>query len=528
MSSVPTSDTPGGFDADLVEGTVVGEYQIEGKLGQGGFGAVYKATHPLIGKVVAIKVLAHKFSVDPEMVSRFIAEARAVNQIRNRHIIDIFSFGTLADGRAYYVMEYLEGETLDALIDRDKPLPLGRALPILRAIARALDAAHAKGIAHRDLKPENVFLVADPDGGAWPKLLDFGIAKLLSAEDEQKHKTRTGIPIGTPFYMSPEQCRGKDVDHRTDYYAFGVVTYRMLTGVLPFDGDDYMSILIKQINDEPAPPSVLNGDIPPAVDDAIAWLMAKDREQRPSSLIAAMHVMEQAAEASGIAIPRATSAGEAMRPDGVTPVPGSLSGITTGMRGMTPATAPGVAQGVAATMLATASTTAGPPVARSRIPVVIAALAGALAIGAAVFFVVGRGGDRADAAPAVVETAVVADAGSGAAAEPTPPPVAPPQPQAPVAPEAPKTVIVTVSGVPDGTEVSIAGVVVGVAPGPVQIPRGERAAVLTFRNAGYVAASKSITPREDQELVVKLKKKRRAGGKRPSRDDIIDVFGNKP
>src|SRR5688572_2966873 len=175
--STPTTHSdgsgPGTIDADLTHGQQVGEYVVEGKLGQGAFGTVFKATHPLIGKVVAIKVLARKFSVDPEMVSRFIAEARAVNQIRHRHIIDIFSFGQLDDGRQYYVMEYLDGEPLDAVIAREGRLSLSAAIPILRGIGRALDAAHAKGIAHRDLKAENVFLGRDPDGAVFPKLLDF-------------------------------------------------------------------------------------------------------------------------------------------------------------------------------------------------------------------------------------------------------------------------------------------------------------------------------------------------------------------
>src|SRR5258706_7712406 len=167
------SEIPGTpVDPDLDGGQAIGEYRIEGKVGQGGFGTVYRAVHPLIGKVVAIKVLARKYSVDPEMVSRFIAEARSVNQIRSRFIIDIFLFGTLDDGRAYYVMEFLDGEALDATLERRGRLPLEEALPILRAIARALDAAHAKGIAHRDLKPENIFLVRDTDSAeTWPKLL---------------------------------------------------------------------------------------------------------------------------------------------------------------------------------------------------------------------------------------------------------------------------------------------------------------------------------------------------------------------
>src|SRR3569623_680114 len=153
-----TGATSSAADAELEAGEQVGEYVVEGKLGQGGFGAVFKAQHPLIGKVVAIKVLARKFSIDPEMVARFVAEARAVNQILHRTIIDIFSFGQLPDGRHYYVMVYLEGEPLDALIDRQGVLVPQVALPILRQVARALDAAPAKGIAHRDLRPENVFL----------------------------------------------------------------------------------------------------------------------------------------------------------------------------------------------------------------------------------------------------------------------------------------------------------------------------------------------------------------------------------
>src|SRR5689334_6030981 len=308
-------------DPDLVPGQRVGEYEVDGKLGQGAFGSVFRAVHPVIGKVVAIKVLARRFSVDPEMVSRFIAEARAVNQIRHRHIIDIFSFGQLEDGRHYYVMEYLDGEPLDAVIERGGRLALAEALPILRAIGRALDAAHAKGIAHRDLKAENVFLGRDPDGAVFPKLLDFGIAKLLAPEDGLKHKTRTGTPVGTPYYMSPEQCRGRDVDHRTDLYAFGVLAYRMLTGQYPLDADDYMTILMRQIADHPVPPSIEMPELPRGVDDAIAWLMKKDPADRPSHARAAIEALEKAAEEAGIAVPPATQTWD---------VPAAPSGAVSG------------------------------------------------------------------------------------------------------------------------------------------------------------------------------------------------------
>ncbi|HEX5064322.1 MAG TPA: serine/threonine-protein kinase, partial [Kofleriaceae bacterium] len=293
--SASTTEIPSSIDSDLEPGTVVGEYRVEGRLGQGAFGTVYKGVHPLIGKVVAIKVLARKYSVDPEMVSRFVAEARAVNQIRNRHIIDIFSFGQLEDERQYYVMEFLEGEPLDARLERVGNLSIADALPILRAIAKALDAAHAKGITHRDLKAENVFLGTDSEGALFPKLLDFGIAKLLSADDGIKHKTRTGIAVGTPYYMSPEQCRGKDVDHRTDIYAFGVLMYRVLTGQYPFDADDPMSILMKHFNDDAPPPSTHLPDLPSTIDDVVLWMLAKDPADRPADCRTAVHALEDAA-----------------------------------------------------------------------------------------------------------------------------------------------------------------------------------------------------------------------------------------
>src|SRR5688572_1132212 len=154
MSAGPTEDLHSPAEPDLEAGAKVGEYVVEEKIGEGGFGTVFRAAHPLIGKQVAIKVLSRRFSADPEMVSRFVAEARAVNQIRHRNIIDIFAFGQLEDGRHYYVMELLDGATLDAHLEQVGRMGLEEAVPILRSLAKALDAAHAKGIAHRDLKPE--------------------------------------------------------------------------------------------------------------------------------------------------------------------------------------------------------------------------------------------------------------------------------------------------------------------------------------------------------------------------------------
>ncbi|MEQ9321767.1 MAG: serine/threonine-protein kinase, partial [Polyangiaceae bacterium] len=243
-----------GFDEDLAPGTVVGEYRIEEKIGEGGFGRVFRATHPVIGKQAAIKVLNREYSSNPNVVSRFVSEARAVNQIRHRNIIDIFSFGALDDGRQYLVMEFLDGMTFDAYLREHGRIRAEEAVPLFRALAKALDAAHAGGIAHRDLKPENIFLVVDDEGGVFPKLLDFGIAKLMG-DDSVSHKTRTGAAMGTPLYMSPEQCRGKGVDHRTDIYSFGIMIHEALTGRLPFDGESMMDLMFKHAKEPPPPMS---------------------------------------------------------------------------------------------------------------------------------------------------------------------------------------------------------------------------------------------------------------------------------
>ncbi|MBA2544979.1 MAG: serine/threonine protein kinase [Deltaproteobacteria bacterium] len=498
-----TSPSPSSGDSDLAPGQRVGEYVVDDKLGEGAFGTVFRATHPLIGKVVAIKVLARKFSVDPEMVSRFVAEAKAVNQIRHRHIIDIFSFSQLADGRHYYVMEYLDGETLDARIERDGKLSLADALPILRGIGRALDAAHAKGIAHRDLKAENVFLAAD-SGGVFPKLLDFGIAKLLSPEDtalEQgvKHKTRTGTPVGTPYYMSPEQCRGRDVDHRTDLYAFGVLAYLLLTGKYPHDADDYMSILMRQLTMEPDPPSSVNPSLPTGVDDAIGWLIAKDPADRPPNLRAAVAALETVAVEAGMSI--ATDGWDASPASSETRPVNTSSARSSGMpRAATPWPSQKSNPGATAEPVVLAQTR------RNRGIVIV----GFAVLVVAVMLIVFRPWEH-PSPPA-----------SEPAREPAREPVIvdSPKPAPKQVPEA-QNVIIDVSGVPDGTEVLVGGMTVGAAPGPVQLPKDPGPLVMVFKADGYRVESRTITPDRDQMLDVPLKKKA-AAVKRPTKDDIID------
>jgi serine/threonine-protein kinase len=298
-SQAATADGQG--PNELERGQIVGEYVVERKLGEGGFGAVYRAIHPVIGKAAAVKVLHPQYSSNPEMISRFVSEARAVNQIRHRHIIDIFSFGSLEDGRHYYVMELLEGVTLDSYLEHAGRLEPREALPILRAVARALQAAHDAGIAHRDLKPENVFLALDDDGTVFPKILDFGVAKLLTeAGPGPMHKTHTGTPIGTPRYMSPEQCQGRKVDHRTDIYAFGIIAFRMLAGRLPFDARAALELMLMHVGTEPPKLSETVDGLDSALDGPVLRMLEKDPDRRPSTLTEAFDALQRAAESAGV------------------------------------------------------------------------------------------------------------------------------------------------------------------------------------------------------------------------------------
>jgi serine/threonine-protein kinase len=276
----------------------VGEYRITGKLGEGGMGEVYAGVHPVIGKKVAIKVLSAALSHDAGIVQRFIQEARAVNQIGHRNIIDIFAFGQLPSGRQYFVMEFLPGRSLKERLDQQSPLDYAEGFSLLLQVCDALQAAHAEGIVHRDLKPDNIYVAEAKSGERTVKLLDFGIAKLLRTE-EGLGQTRTGQPIGTPLYMSPEQCLGRAVDHRTDVYALGVILFEVFTGRLPFPGPSYIEAVNGHISEPPPRPRTL-AEIPPALEALILACLAKEAAARPQSIAEVREEILRLAEQIGV------------------------------------------------------------------------------------------------------------------------------------------------------------------------------------------------------------------------------------
>jgi serine/threonine-protein kinase len=259
---------------DSLVGQKLQEYVIKERIGVGGMGIVYKAVHTLINKEVAIKVLRSDVVTDARDVDRMLDEARIINSIKHRGIINIFGAGSLDDGRHYLIMELLEGESLEQLMQREGTVPAGDSVIILEETLSALAAAHAAGVVHRDLKPANVFLVKEGNK-VYVKLLDFGLARR-----QQQNVTRIA---GTPDYISPEHARGRPAGPPADLYAFGVMCFHMLTGKLPFTGNTPMEVMEKHVHHEPPVPHEVNPAIPKALSELILKLLGKDPALRPDA-----------------------------------------------------------------------------------------------------------------------------------------------------------------------------------------------------------------------------------------------------
>ncbi len=300
----------------LIGQTLADKYRVEELLSQGGMGTVYRGTHILMDKTVAIKVLNPSLAADDTIVARFSREARAASRISHPHALNVTDFGESQNGVVFLIMEYLHGQTLKEVIQSAGPMPLPRVVEIVRQVCGALDAAHGEGVIHRDLKSDNIMLV-DVGGGDWAKVLDFGIAKIKEpvGGTTDPALTSPNLIIGTPQYMSPEQCsQTAELDARSDIYSLGVILYELLSGHVPFMGESPTAIMMKHLQ-EPAP-SLLDErkDVPASVGRVVARAMAKrpeDRYQSAGELAEALTVAAQdeapAAIAGAAAADRSTN-----------------------------------------------------------------------------------------------------------------------------------------------------------------------------------------------------------------------------
>jgi predicted Ser/Thr protein kinase len=452
---------------DTLIGQVLdGRYKIEKVLGEGGMGIVYKAVHTSLGKPLAIKVLRPEVSKNEEIVMRFRQEAQSASQIGNPHIIDISDFGSLADGSTYFAMEFLGGRSLTAAL-AEQPFTTQRTIHVVRQIANALGAAHEVGIVHRDMKPDNVQLLDRHGQKDFVKVLDFGIAKVGGSTSKL---TQAGQVFGTPHYMSPEQCAGTNVDHRTDIYAVGVILYEMATGKVPFDADNLMGILTKHLYETPIAPHELAPpvDVAPAMEAVILKCLQKKPEQRYQTMAELGNDLD--------AMER-----------GVTPraVIDKLERAASGPQTLT---------GVEARV----SVATGPiEIRKSRTPLFIGlGLAAVALIGIGAFMMRGKRDDTQQPT-AAVKPAEEQNPSQPAAANN--PPAETAQPTPPPAPA-----LVTVTSYPANAEIYQAGALVGNSPFAVSKPESGKDVNLELRLPGYDSKVVTISAATGSSIGVNL------------------------
>ncbi|PWT82528.1 MAG: hypothetical protein C5B44_01990, partial [Acidobacteria bacterium] len=294
INSVPTDP--------LLGQTLDDKYRLEAKLGVGGMGTVYRARHLLIDRAVAVKVLNPRYGEDEAARERFRREARAAGRLQHANAVTVTDFGETPGGFVYIVMELLEGRTLREIIGKEAPLESARSVSIMLQASAAVSAAHDAGIIHRDLKPANIFVVQRSDAPVIVKVLDFGIAKLAVEsleEDDSTSLTQIGAMIGTPRYMSPEQCSGLPLTPAADVYSLGVILYEMLTGAAPFTGSSPLAIAMKHAADPPRLPREIVAAIPESIEQVVLHALEKDPSYRPANANAFRQELLETAEKLG-------------------------------------------------------------------------------------------------------------------------------------------------------------------------------------------------------------------------------------
>jgi len=486
------------LNCTAVIGQRFGNYRAIALLGEGGMGEVYLAEHPGIGRQVAVKVLRTELGHDDQVLARFINEARAANAIRHPNIIEILDSGVTDNGLSYLVMELLRGESLSARIKRKGKLPPQEAVVIANQTASALGAAHAKGIVHRDLKPDNLFVVVDDanPGHEHVKVLDFGIAKLQPNVSSGLVKTRTGALLGTPIYMSPEQCLGtKEVDWRSDIYSLGAILYEMLTGQPPFVSEGFGALLNMHLNQPPRPPCQIEPAISPGLDSAVLKMLAKKPEDRYQSMAEVQSALAAAVGLTPAPFGLSRSVVEAQQ---------ALQATMSAPIGPTPTPSGTTLSDTAGERLAASGTTAS---ARSSRWVVIVAVGAAAVAAILATLLVGRG-DRGPARRAVTQVVP--------ASAPAAPKVVPAAPER-------KRVRIHLESLPAGARImrESDGVVLGTTPQDMELESSPRPMRVRLTLDGYLPASHEIDLDADVRATYALEPEKKdetrsAAKKRPS------------
>lgn len=493
-------------------GQILGErYRVLRVIGEGGMGTVYLAEHVVLGKHFAIKILRPEYSQREDLVRRFQQEAVAASQIGQENIVDVVDFGRTPEGRLYYAMEALDGESLTATLGRVRRLPVQRAVPVLAQIARALGAAHERGIVHRDVKPDNVVLVQRASGEL-VKVLDFGISMVTGDLARGERITSAGTIVGTPEYMSPEQTVGEAVDHRADIYAWGVLAYEVLTGTLPFEAESSMKMLLAHRLQAPEPLSARWPDaaFPMALETLVMRSLAKSPDERPQSMSEVARELQQLGAALGISTFTPT------QPFGTPPA--------TGTPPPTNPTNPAFAPTLPSVPAPSSSTLTEPALAapRARKPRSQALLALAL-----LALVAGIGGGwalvRATAprpAPAVDAVPLPAPAPAALVDPPPAPAVEAPQP-VPGPHPAPAVRTVHLVTAPAGAKVHADGKLLGTTPLDLEVAEG-RPRKVRFALDGYRPARRLVAYKLKASTVEVALQKRPRGEKPVAAEDLAD------
>jgi serine/threonine-protein kinase len=468
--------------SDVQAPTTIGNYRILRVLGEGGMGVVYEAEHMAMRRRAAIKVLRPELAKDEQAMHRFFNEARATNEVRHPGMVQVYDCGRLEDGAPWLIMELLEGETLTRRLTRLSRLSSAEVIEIGGQAASVLEAAHGAGIVHRDLKPDNLFVIPDPENDAAErvKVLDFGIAKLSRMSSTGSMRTQTGTLMGTPLYMSPEQCRGtKQIDARSDIYSLGLILYQLAAGELPFVSEGIGELFDMQMN-RPAPPLVQKV---PTVNPALAQAIHRTLEKNPADRFQSMDELGQALVAAGD-----PAVGRSMT---------QAMSTTGGRLGRTnpPSQTMQLPTNISTTLTASAlemETERIPP--RRSFPVVAVVIAGAVVIGGAIFAL------RALSPPPSPPPPIAAGTHETEKA------VVPPTPPAPPTTPVEATITLDIKTTPSEARVLDAadGRVIGTTPLEQPLARQEGDLTLRIEKDGYLSQTVVVPRSRDFHGAFKL------------------------